>query len=595
MKTFIISIRKFTFLTCLVFAAINASSQCTVVTPGPVTGIKNVCRYIGTLDQLTYSIDPLVDATSYEWLIPPSNVTLVSGQGTTSMTVTFQNGYATQANKQIRVRAIFPCGISSYRIFYTVAQFPGTPGNIVPSITNVCGLVGTGNTVSYTINIIPSASSYIWTVPANAMIVDHPGGPGSPNDTTITVAFTTGFAGGNISVTAANNCGISGTRSLSIGTTFPATPGPIVAGVPTICTFIGTGNAVSYTTNKVSGASSYNWTVPAGCTVTHPNGIGPNDTTVLISFNAGFIGGLLSVAAVNTCGPGGTRSLYINTANPATPGLINGNTNVCSNISPGGTFATYSIQPVSGATLYNWTAPAGCIVTHPNGAGPNDLTIQVLFPQGFASGNIMVTATNGCGTSGLRILAVNILPPSAPGAITATQISGCPDRVYTYSLASTPLNSTSVEWSVPPGAIIVSGQGTNLITVSFGSNNINGNITAVGVNNCGVSALRTIPVQFFQCRPASAARNSSSIIPEGSATGLQIFPNPSTGDFKVKISAIENTGISIKVLDVLGRTLQTINAKTNETISFGNELKPGSYFIEITQGNTREIQRLVKL
>ncbi|MEI2748124.1 MAG: hypothetical protein V9E88_05130 [Ferruginibacter sp.] len=64
-------------------------------TPAPVQGISNVCPYIGTPTQLTYSVPQDPNVSSYSWIVPPT-VTIVSGQGTNSINVTINNGFTSQ-------------------------------------------------------------------------------------------------------------------------------------------------------------------------------------------------------------------------------------------------------------------------------------------------------------------------------------------------------------------------------------------------------------------------------------------------------------------------------------------------------------------
>src|SRR5678815_3413006 len=121
---------------------------------------------------------------------------------------------------------------------------------------------------------------------------------------------------------------------------------------------------------------------------------------------------------------------------------------------------------VAVATSYTWTAPLGAIVTHPNGAGANDYTITVLYPAGFTTGTITVSASNGCGTSGVRSLSISKLNPATPGVIDVIQTQACPNRTYSYTIASMPANASSVQWTVPSNAIGFTGQGTTSIIVS---------------------------------------------------------------------------------------------------------------------------------
>lgn len=92
-----------------------------------------------------------------------------------------------------------------------------------------------------------------------------------------------------------------------------------------------------------------------------------------------------------------TIEVIVSTDGPPPPGSINGNTTLC----PGATNATYSIDPVSGATSYTWTVPAGWSIT--SGQGTTGITVTSVS----TSGDISVVAENDCGTSDPSTLAVS--------------------------------------------------------------------------------------------------------------------------------------------------------------------------------------------
>ena len=51
---------------------------------------------------------------------------------------------------------------------------------------------------------------------------------------------------------------------------------------------------------------------------------------------------------------------------------------------------------------------------------------------------------------------------------------------------------------------------------------------------------------------------------------------------------------TVKVMDMQGRVVKTTNINSNETISLGSELKSGTYFVEVRQGNQVKITRVMK-
>ncbi|RDI56644.1 T9SS sorting signal type C domain-containing protein [Flavobacterium glaciei] len=87
-------------------------------------------------------------------------------------------------------------------------------------------------------------------------------------------------------------------------------------------------------------------------------------------------------------------------APPALPGTITGDLSQCISST-----ARYSIAPVPNAVSYNWTTTGlGWTIT----PDANGLSVTVAFIAGATSGNLQVTATNGCNTSAPRVATVTI-------------------------------------------------------------------------------------------------------------------------------------------------------------------------------------------
>ncbi len=492
---------------CISLVPANATVNPQPFVPGApvVTGITNICPYLGTSEQVEYTAS-IPGATSYNWVLPP-NVTLQSGAGTGTIWVTFASGFGAQANKQIRVSAVSACGTSAQTIYYLVAQFPSTPG-VITGPTNICALIGTANTATYTIN-------------------------------------------------------------------------------------------------KVTAATNYVWTTGTGTSVTHPNGPGANDTVIVVTYASNYASSSITVAAVNGCGTSGSvRSLLVPRTSASTPGLINGPTNVCANILPGGSAAIYKVLAISGATSYTWNAPPGSVVTHPNGPGATDTTITVQFPAGFNNGSISVSATNGCGTSGLRTLAVTKLNPATPSVIDVIQLQACPSRQYSYTISALPANATSVQWTVPTahGAVIVNQTATS-ITVSYPPTAVNGSVTVQSFNSCGSSTVRTTAVKLPACPPEEPRGIAGNQLKGGTqpttlvaAEGLDvnIYPNPTVTDFNIKVITAGKEQVHVRILDMQGRLFKTLTVMPYQTTKAGAELKAGSYLVEVRQGNVVKTIKVIK-
>lgn len=471
------------------------------VVPANVFGYVNVCPYIGNNTPLTYSVAPDLTASGYQWTLPPT-LTLISGQGTNSITVTVGSGFAANANKVIKVKVLSSCGNSGEKLFYLVAQLPSTASVIAATTTNICANLGTNIPVTFSIAKIPSASSYIWTAQS--------------------------------------------------GTT----------------------------------------------TIVHPNGTGVNDTLITVTFTNGFTNSNITVQAFNDCGTGSARGLAINRNNLTTPGLISGPTNACPYISPNGTAANYSIVPVANAASYTWSIPAGVIGL----TGQGSPTISFIYPPGFTIGSVSVTSTNGCGQSPARTQSISTLNPATPGVIDVINTVSCPSRQYTYTIATMPSNATSVVWTVPAGATIISGQGSISITVSYPNTVINGSVTVQASNNCKSSTIRSVTVKLAACPVSFAGKynGSDKIKPKEEETiivkemNVSISPNPTVNDFRLQVITPGKEFIIVHVMDAGGRLLKQLNIRPYESITIGAELKAGVYLIQVRQGKSLIIKRVIK-
>jgi hypothetical protein len=74
------------------------------------------------------------------------------------------------------------------------------------------------------------------------------------------------------------------------------------------------------------------------------------------------------------------------------------------------------------------------------------------------------------------------------------------------------------------------------------------------------------------------------------------MPNPSRNDFKIELQGKPGIPVTIRLLDMSGRLLNTFtNLPSTYTFRLGSNLKRGSYFAEVIQGEDRKIIKLVKM
>lgn len=214
------------------------------------------------------------------------------------------------------------------------------------------------------------------------------------------------------------------------------------------------------------------WTLPANAFLVS-GGDGQNSVT--LRFTAPATGQNLSFSSSE-----GSASLSVSVfETPSGTGVISGP----SRVTAGQTGVNYSLSGVSPVNTYGWSVPVGATIT----AGVNTSTITVSFPSNFGSGYITVMPVNAampanyaCWSSSVSLPVASGPTPDTPGAITGnTQVTLGSN--YTYSIPAV-TNATSYQWNLPAGATIVSGAGTNNVSVNFSTSFKGGNLTVKGMN-----------------------------------------------------------------------------------------------------------------
>ncbi|MBY0427343.1 MAG: T9SS type A sorting domain-containing protein [Cytophagales bacterium] len=299
--------------------------------------------------------------------------------------------------------------------------------------------------------------------------------------------------------------------------------------------------------------------MPSGATIV--SGQGTNSITV--SFGTG-VTGPISMTQTNTNGST-TVQLDVTSGVPATRPVIEGPAAVLENSNA----MVYSVPTVAGVT-YQWTVPAG--VTLVSGQGTNAIVVD------FGSnvrGDIGVSLTNPFGTTSASVEVSSGVTP-AVGSITGLTSVLSGQTGVVYSIASTP--GTSYQWTVPAGATIVSGQGTNSITLDFGTN-VTGSVGVVATNaygstNASISISEAIPTRY-----------TSTSVQER----FKIYPNPSQQGFTLESSTAE-----VKVISIHGDTIDQFSHRLKS--SFGENYPAGVYFIQLSNGaGETSTVRLVKI
>ncbi len=410
----------------------------------------------------------------------------------------------------------------------TISKIPATPGPIGTYSGPVCS----GTTFNLGVSSVTDATSYTWISSA----IDWTFTPPSISNGVTVNAGNPGTSA-IISVRAENSsCGPSPFQTIAVQARSLANNAGTINPPSTPSTCPKTNE--TYSISLVNNAAYYIWTVPSGWTPSGP--ITTLVPSVTVQSGNFLQDGNITVTAYNSCNVASATSTLAVTVPPPvpnTPGAITGAVTQCQ-----GTNQTYSITAVPNATTYNWTTPLGWTITA--GSGTNSITTT----SGSSGGNITVNAGNACGTSAVGSpLNVTVNPlPATVGSIGGPAIV-CEGTNQTYSI-STVANATSYLWTIPPGWIINSGQGTISINVRIGT--AGGSVSVKAINTCGETTnSRTINVTLnagLTLTSGSTSNNQSFCINTALTTITYSITGGATNatvtGLPVGVTALYNTG-----------------------------------------------------
>jgi hypothetical protein len=531
-------------------------------TPAGVPGaISGTTTGICAGSSRAYSINPVGNTDSYEWLLQGSAVSISNGQGSTEVTLSFATGFTTAI---LQVRAVNSCGTSGWRSLTISSGVDalGTPGAI-SGTTQGCPLT----TETYSISAIAGATDYIWRTTGGIVISNGQGTNAAE------MSFPTSFLSGSIFVKAANACGQ--TREVRINVTgLTKAPGAISGQSAAVC-----GNTTGgYSIAPVAGATSYVWSTTGDITLNLNNG-----TSASFDFGTNFTTGTIRVQAVNGCGPSAVRTLTVKSSIPARPGVISGlAAGLCQNAQ-----TTYSIQPVTNATSYTWSATGDISVI----GGQGSATATIEAGPSFFSGQVLVVANGACGSSTARTFSVRSTP-LLPGVINGQKPNvdrGAEGLPYSINPV---VSATSYFWEGTNGISIATGQGSNAVTVDIPEAFAKGVLRVAASNACGQGPFRSLSLTGVEVLPFVGGRTVIS-----QAT-MEIYPNPTEGLVMIQLAGVdENSQVWLSVFDLSGKQLTTLDwskyTNTNHTLDL-SAYPNGMYLVQVMTGKEVITEKVVK-
>ncbi|ACU08393.1 protein containing immunoglobulin-like domain [Flavobacteriaceae bacterium 3519-10] len=296
----------------------------------------------------------------------------------------------------------------------------------------------------------------------------------------------------------------------------PAVPG-VITGSANQCA----GNTGQvYSIAPVANATGYTWTVPTGWSIT--GGLNTTSITVTVGTNAGNI----SVNAVNSCGTGyasgeGSGYKYITVSPPTVAGTVTpANTVVC------GTSNSTNLN-LSGnvGAIVRWESSldnfsGGTITAIANTGSPftaQNVTVDKYYRAVIQSGGCTLLYSNSAKITHLDNVAT-------PGAISGSDTQ-CAGSTQIFSVDPV-ANGTSYTWTVntASGWSILSGQGTNSITVKIGTSSANVSVNATNSCSTGYGPYKWVTVTPNLPASVSISANSGTTICAGSQVTFTATP-----------------------------------------------------------------------
>jgi hypothetical protein len=346
----------------------------------------------------------------------------------------------------------------------------------------------------------------------------------------------------------------------------PPSPGPIT-GPQTVCA----NSSANYSIVEVIGGVTYSWSVDTAIAKITS---GQNTPSVTILWKA--TSGNVLVSLANDCGPSAPSVLEVTVELPPTALVpITGPDVVCKNGS-----ATFYTALADNSLEYVWTVNGGTII----GATNTD-TIHVNW--GTVAGDVAVYAKNNCGQSPVVTKTVNVNSiPEPAGVITGkdTVCQGHGDYIYSVPAIT---GATQYVWTLPAGATIMAGDGTNSVTLVFSETASSGNLGVKGQNDCGngTESLKSLVVN-----------NCAGIEHKKLDAVVQIYPNPVNGELTLNITGKEHQ-LNLALTDMNGKVVYT-EILSGIPSSFTKKLdmskfSKGVYFIRLSYNDRVYTEKVV--
>ncbi|MBC7487074.1 MAG: T9SS type A sorting domain-containing protein, partial [Cytophagaceae bacterium] len=219
-------------------------------------------------------------------------------------------------------------------------------------------------------------------------------------------------------------------------------------------------------------------------------------------------------------------------------------------------------------------------------------SITIDFSMTATSGTLSVVANNGSGNSVPRTQAITVnamasQPGSISGSNTATQGQ---NNVAYFVLAQ---SGVTFNWTYNgTGVTVVSGQGTEGVTINYSSTATSGDIEVTASSAlCPSTSLPTS--MTISVSPSTGIEDGQS----NASYSMFVYPNPATSEAIVELNMKTTSHVNVTVYDILGHEVKVLIDQnlTSMTQAFSLDgLAYGVYFVKAKSGDEVVTVKLIK-
>lgn len=308
----------------------------------------------------------------------------------------------------------------------------------------------------------------------------------------------------------------------------------------------------TYTTQAVSGASSYEWTL----TPSTAGSITATGLTAEVNWSSSFNGAAsIQVGAVNDCGTSPTSELTV-TINELPIVVLVNLSSVCINTP---TFTLTGGNPIGGT--YSGVGVTGGDQFNPAAAGVGTHTITYTY-----------TNANGCANYDTKDITVNPIP-----TVSLSPFPSVYDNEPPFVLTGgNPIGGVYSGVGVSNGSFDPSVAGAGIHTITY---------TYTNSEACDNFATETIEVI-----------STIGIDDIDNAINFNIYPNPNNGKLFIDINSISQKDLSITFYNQLGMLVLKENIQVSDTVKkeFNIEnFTQGVYYISITGDKLKYVRKII--